>query len=171
MTDETNSTDQGGDAGATQGGQQALQIVINAQYLKDLSFENPNAPQSLVGGQQQPKIEMAVDVAARGIGENVAEVALTLRAQATQADRTAFIAEVVYAGVISYPPIPQEQAKALVLIEGPRLLFPFARQILATVVQQGGFPPLMLQPIDFVDIFRRQAMNQLSAADAPQGTA
>lgn len=177
MSDETNSNDLpvGGQDQGQQAGPRAVSVVVNAQYLKDLSFENPNAPQSLVGGgQQPPKIEMAVDVQARGLGENVAEVALTLRAEATQSERTAFIAEVVYAGVLSIPPLPPEQAKALLLIEGPRLLFPFARQILATVVQQGGFPPLMLQPIDFVDVYRRQTLGpqaQPTANDAPQGTA
>ncbi|MFM2042329.1 MAG: putative protein-export chaperone SecB [Pseudomonadota bacterium] len=181
MTDLSNSdgnapesNGQGGDA-PQQPRAQGLPIVINVQYLKDLSFENPNAPQSLIPtGGQPPKIDLAVDVQARGLGDNSAEVVLALKAEATQGDRTAFIAEVVYAGVISFPAqLPQDTARALLLIEGPRLLFPFARQILATAVQQGGFPPLMLQPIDFVDIYRKQVLGQgqPSAADAAQGNA
>jgi len=161
MTDETNGAD-GAPTGAEgqQARQQPVALVINAQYIKDLSFENPNAPQSLVGQQQQPKIDMQVDVQARGLGENVAEVLLTLRAHATQGERTAFIAEVVYGGVLSLPPLPTDQQRAICLIEGPRMLFPFARQILATMVQQGGYPPLMLQPIDFVELYRRQIAQQ-----------
>jgi len=158
MSDDTAAAGANADGGTPQP-RPSLSLVINVQYVKDLSFENPNAPQSLIAsGNQPPKIELAVDVQARGLQENVAEVALTLRAEATLGERTAYIAEVVYAGVFTLPQIPQDQARAVLLVEAPRLLFPFARQVLATAVQQGGFPPLMLQPLDFVDIYRRQAM-------------
>lgn len=148
-----------------------LPLVVNVQYVKDLSFENPNAPQSLMTGGQ-PQLDVQVDVQARGLGEQSAEVVLSIRAEATQpgesgaAARTVFIAELAYAGVFSFPALPQDTLRALLLIEAPRLLFPFARQIIAEATQSGGYPGLLLQPIDFVDLFRRQVMGGRSAQTA-----
>ncbi|HYE52960.1 MAG TPA: protein-export chaperone SecB [Azospirillaceae bacterium] len=142
-------------------------MVVNAQYVRDLSFENPNAPASLMAtGSGQPQIDLQVDVQARGVAENVSEVLLNIRAEATQAERTAFIVELSYAGIFTLPPLPMEQARALLLIEAPRLLFPFARAIIADTVRDGGFPPMMLQPLDFVDLYRRQVMGQGQQATA-----
>lgn len=167
MSDETNGTDEAGNE--QRGGSP---IIVNVQYVKDQSFENPNAPQSLLAGNGAPKIDLQVDVQGRPLGDNVAEVQLSFRAEATQGERTAFIAELVYCGVFTLAPLPPDQQRALLLIEGPRLLFPFARQILADMTQQGGFPPLMLQPIDFVDLYRRQLMaGQGDDMAEPQGTA
>lgn len=158
MTDETlsNGTDENG----AEPTQPAVALVVNVQYVKDLSFENPNAPRSLMSGNEQPKIDLSVDLQGQSLGENVAEVQLRLRAEATMGDMTAFIAELVYCGVFTLPPLPQDQQRAVLLIEGPRLLFPFARQIIADVTAQGGFPPLLLQPLDFVDLYRRQVLGQ-----------
>jgi preprotein translocase subunit SecB len=151
--------------GAGPGGM--LPLVVNAQYIRDLSFENPNAPASLVSGQQ-PKLDLQVDVQARNAGENMHEVALNIRAEASHEDRTAFIVELSFAGLFSVAPLPQEQIRALLLIEAPRLLFPFARAIIADVTRDGGFPPLMLQPLDFVELYRRQV---LGAAGNVEGLA
>lgn len=131
-------------------------LVVNAQYVKDLSFENPRAPASLVAGKEQPKIEVKVNVNARGLQEQIYEVTLEIQADAKVAEGQAFIAELIYAGVFTVANVPQEVLRPLLLIECPRLLFPFARGIIADVTRDGGFPPLFLSPIDFVALYRRQ---------------
>ncbi|MFC7334060.1 protein-export chaperone SecB [Rhodocista pekingensis] len=159
MTDETAAN--GDNEAGRQSQSSSLPLVVNAQYVKDFSFENPNAPQSLMADQGQPKIDLQVDVQARGLNDTVSEVVLSMRAEATRNDRTAFIVELSYAGIFTLPAqIPAEQARAILLIEAPRLLFPFARQIVAEATQNGGYPPLMLQPLDFVDLYRRQVLNR-----------
>lgn len=148
-------------------------IVVLAQYVKDLSFENPNAPQSLMAGQPQPQVSVGVDVKAEATGENnLFEVTLEIRAEAKQGDNVAFICELAYGGVFQLNGVPEEHVAPVVMIEGPRLLFPFARAIVADATREGGYPPLMLAPFDFVDMFRRkaaaaQAQQQQAANDAP----
>lgn len=169
MSDET--INQGDDAAEAQSARPVPPLVVNMQYVKDLSFENPNAPRILANASEQPKIDLQVDLQAQGLADNVAEVQIRLRAEATVGDATAFIAELVYAGVFTLPPMPAETQRAVLLIEGPRLLFPFARQIIADVTAQGGFPPLLLQPLDFVDLYRRQVLSQQADMGDAQGTA
>jgi len=135
---------------------QGLSLAVNAQYVKDLSFENPRAPASLVASKEQPKIDVNVNVDARGLQPNVFEVMLSVRADAKIADEPGFIMELVYAGVFTVANAPEEVLRPVLLIECPRLLFPFARQIVADVTRDGGFPPLFLNPIDFVALYRRQ---------------
>ena len=144
-------------------------ITVNAQYLKDLSFENPNAPQSLVGQTSAPAIEVGVNVATRNLAPNVFEVTLALNGTAKRGDQTVFIAELSYAGVFTLQGIPEEHVRPVLLIECPRLLFPFARNILAECTRDGGFPPLMLHPVDFVDLYRRQV--EAAGETAAGGTA
>lgn len=142
-------------------------IAINAQYVKDLSFENPNAPQSLVQTQTRPQIEVNVDVQGRGIAQNVYEVALRITATAKQGEAVAFMIELLYAGVFTLQNIPQEQLEPVLLIECPRLLFPFARRVIADATRDGGFPPLMMEPIDFMQLFQRhKAAAQQTVAQA-----
>lgn len=166
MSDEsnTNGTDNDVAADAPQPTRSVMPLVVNLQYVKDLSFENPNAPRILAGLNEQPKIDLQVDLQAQGLADGVAEVQMRLRAEATVGDSTAFIAELVYCGVFSLPPMQADQQRAVLLIEGPRLLFPFARQIIADVTAQGGFPPLLLQPLDFVELYRRQVLGQMGEA-------
>lgn len=143
-------------------------IQIAAQYVKDLSFENPNAPQVLAGGQQAPQVNVNVDVRSSQIPQqpNTYEVVLVLRADAKIGDKQAFIAELTYAGIVILHNVPQEHTAPMLLIEGPRLLFPFARAVIAEATRNGGYPPLLVQPIDFADLFRRQ----LEAVRAQQQT-
>ncbi|MFV3073908.1 protein-export chaperone SecB [Niveispirillum fermenti] len=169
MTDET--VDNGNEAAEADNARPVMPLVVNMQYVKDMSFENPNAPRILTGASEQPKIDLQVDLQAQGLADNVAEVQMRLRAEATIGEATAFIAELVYAGVFTLPPLPPEQQRAVLLIEGPRLLFPFARQIIAEITSQGGFPPLLLQPLDFVDLYRRQVLAQQAQMGEAQGTA
>jgi preprotein translocase subunit SecB len=135
-------------------------IQILGQYLKDLSFESPNAPQALATQQAQPDINIAVNVNARNLAPTDFEVELHLDAKASSQDKVVFAAELVYAGTFRLENFPQQMMHPAVLIECPRLLFPFARQILAEATRNGGFPPLMLDPIDFASMYQRRLQQQ-----------
>jgi preprotein translocase subunit SecB len=143
------------------------QIQVLAQYVKDLSFENPAAPMSLQGAK--PALEVSVDVQARGLGVDQYEVSIRVRADAKSANQTIFVCEVVYAGVFMLKNIGQENIQPVLLIECPRQLFPFARRVVADTTRDGGFPPLMLDPIDFLTLYRAQLAQQ--KAQAPQASA
>jgi preprotein translocase subunit SecB len=143
------------------------QIQVLAQYVKDLSFENPAAPMSLQG--QKPALEVGVDVQARGLGVDQYEVSIRVRADAKSANQTIFVCEVTYAGVFMLKNIGQENIQPILLIECPRQLFPFARRVVADTTRDGGFPPLMLDPIDFLTLYRAQLAQQ--KAQAPQASA
>ncbi|MEQ1931685.1 MAG: protein-export chaperone SecB [Parvularculaceae bacterium] len=145
---ETNS-------GADQAGGPSL--AVKAQYLKDLSFENPNAPMSFQDGGQ-PAFEVDVNVNARGLGPNNYEVELSVSARARRGDVVAFVVETAYAGVFEIRNVPQEQIEIIMLVECPRILFPFARQIVADATRNGNYPPLMLEPIDFFAVYQRDKM-------------
>jgi preprotein translocase subunit SecB len=150
----------------TNGGEQAAppQLSVLAQYIKDFSFENPNAPQSLMNGQQ-PQINIQINVGANPLSDTDIEVGLKLDGKAENNGTTLFAFELEFAGVFRIQNVPQDSLNAVVLIECPRLLFPFAREIIATAVRNGGFPPLMLDPIDFVALYR-QKMEQLQPQQA-----
>jgi preprotein translocase subunit SecB len=152
------STTNGGQAGAPP------QLNVLAQYIKDFSFENPNAPQSLMGGQQ-PQINIQINVSANPLSETDIEVALKLDGKAQNGETMLFGFELEFAGVFRIQNVPQDSLNAVVLIECPRLLFPFAREIVATAVRNGGFPPLLLDPVDFVALYR-QKMEQMQPQQA-----
>ncbi|KAA5803821.1 protein-export chaperone SecB [Alkalicaulis satelles] len=153
----------GGDSGA------APMIRVLGQYVKDLSFENPNAPDSL-RGQGQPEIDLSVDVNARALDDETFEVVLVLSANAKAETGPLFIAELTYAGLFAIRNLDERAREPFLLIECPRLIFPFARRILADATRDGGFPPLMLEPVDFAALYRQQLAQQQSGG-APQGTA
>ena len=132
------------------------QLMVLAQYVKDLSFENPNAPGSLQQATQ-PKINISVNVGANPMTETDIEVTLRLEGKAEAGSAVLFNIELEFAGVFRIQNVPQEQVQPIVLIECPRLLFPFAREIIATSVRNGGFSPLMLDPIDFVGLYQQRA--------------
>jgi len=132
------------------------QLFINAQYVKDLSFENPRAPQSLIQQKAQPEVSLDVDVKARNLAPELFEVALTISAEAKAEGETAFIVQLTYCGVISAQNATPEILNAMILIETPRLLFPFARNVIASATRDGGFPPLLINPIDFAALVRRE---------------
>jgi len=140
------------------------QLNVLAQYTKDLSFENPNAPGSLAPQPQPPQINIQINVGANAVGENDFEVTLTVEGKAENAGKLVFSFELVYGGVFRLLNIPQENLSPMLLIECPRLLFPFAREIIATAVRDGGFPPLMLDPVDFVGLYRQNMAQQAAAA-------
>lgn len=144
------------------------QLQVVGQYIRDFSFENPNAPQSM-NTNEQPQIGIQVNVGANPIAgsETDIEVVIKLEGKAEINSKLLFQFELEYAGIFRIRNIPQESMSAVVLIECPRLLFPFAREIIATTVRNGGFPPLLLEPIDFVALYR-QKMAQLQPNETTQ---
>src|SRR5271156_5754987 len=146
--------------------QQAMpQIGVLAQYVKDLSFENPNAPRSMAPTGQQPTINIQVNVDASPIAATDFEVTLRLEGKAESQGMLLFGFELVFAGAFRIQNVPADSLQPVVLIECPRLLFPFAREIVATAVRNGGFAPLLLDPIDFVNLYRqRMAAGEASPA-------
>jgi preprotein translocase subunit SecB len=158
------TTTNGGQGGAQTQAQPQLNVV--AQYIKDLSFENPNAPQSLGGmAQQAPQIGIQINVNAKTLSATDVEVTLVLEGKAETGSNLLFAFELEYAGIFRIQNVPTDSMNAVILIECPRLLFPFAREIIATTVRNGGFPPLLLDPVDFVALYR-QRMEQLQPAGA-----
>ena len=143
--------------------QSAREVVINAQYIKDLSFENPRAPQSLLQQQQQPEVQVAIDVKAQNIAPGFFEMVLTIHAEAKSNNERIFLIELAYGAVASLNNIPEAEMGAALLVEAPRLVFPFARAIIANATRDGGFMPLMLQPIDFAQLLRQQQAQQAAA--------
>ena len=145
---------------------QGQQLIINAQYIKDLSFENPRAPHSLRQQSAQPSVDINVDVKAQSLGQDTFEVVLTIKSTAKTQDDALFLVELAYAGVITVRNVPQEMLSAVILVETPRLLFPFARNIIADTTRDGGFPPLMINPIDFSELLRRNSAATQAGAHA-----
>jgi preprotein translocase subunit SecB len=144
------------------------QLNVLAQYTKDLSFENPNAPASLGPQPQQPAINIQINVNANNISENEYEVALLIEGKAENGGKTMFSFDLTYAGVFRIMNVPKENLHPMIMIECPRLLFPFAREIIATAVRDGGFPPLMLDPVDFVGLYRQNLERQAAVAQSAQ---
>jgi preprotein translocase subunit SecB len=144
------------------------QIGVLAQYVKDLSFENPNAPRSMAPSTQQPAINVQINVDAAPVGDADVEVTLRLEGQAESQGMLLFSFELAFAGIFRIQNVPADSMQPVVLIECPRLLFPFAREIVATATRNGGFPPLLLEPIDFVNLYRqRLAAVQASPPSQP----
>jgi len=143
------------------------QLNVLTQYTKDFSFENPNAPRSLTPPQQPPAINIQINVNVKGLAENDYEVELKIEGKADSAGTVLFGFDLTYAGVFRIQNVAQESVHPLVMIECPRLLFPFAREIIATSVRDGGFPPLMLDPVDFVGLYRQNMARQAAAQGAP----
>ncbi|MFO1184716.1 MAG: protein-export chaperone SecB [Bauldia sp.] len=131
-------------------------LSIIAQYLKDISFENPDAPNSLRPRERPPTINIGINVQANPLSQSDIEVELKIEGRASDGDKTIFVVELAYAGVFRFMNVPQEQIHPLLMIECPRLLFPFARHIIADATREGGFPPLMVDPVDFAALYRQR---------------
>src|SRR5438874_5253282 len=145
---------------AAPGAAQGQQLIINAQYIKDLSFENPRAPQSLMAQATPPSVDIKIDVNAQSVGPDNYEVTLTINASAKSNEDALFSVELTYAALATVRNVPQEAISQVILVETPRLMFPFARNIVAETTRDGGFPPLMINPIDFGELLRRNAQAQ-----------
>ncbi|MCD6034570.1 MAG: protein translocase subunit secB [Rickettsiales bacterium] len=140
-----------------QDSQQLPLLQVNAQYVKDLSFESPNAPMSLGAPKTKPRIDVAIDIQAKGLQENVYEVALNFTVKALADEKAViFLVELSYAGVFTLNNIPLQEREPLLMIYCPNMLFPFARRVIGDVSRDGGFLPLMLEPIDFAALYQRR---------------
>ena len=143
------------------------QVGILAQYVKDLSFENPNAP-AVYQWQGQPQMDVQVNIGVSGVGQDMHEVVLKIEVEAKSDEGVAFRVETLYAGLFALRNIPDDQLQPFLLAEAPRLLFPFARQIISGAVTDGGFPPLLLDPIDFGGLYMQSAAQQQAEATGGQ---
>jgi preprotein translocase subunit SecB len=167
MAEETTSNGADGTDGAlTTNPSGPQQLILNAQYIKDLSFENPRAPQSLIQQTSQPDVEIKVDVKAQNLGPEVFEVVLTINATARAQGEAVFLVELAYGSIVTVKNAPAELMPALVLVETPRIIFPFARAVIANATRDGGFPPLMINPIDFAELLRRQQADEQAFGSA-----
>jgi preprotein translocase subunit SecB len=152
------------------GGTTGPQLRVLTQYVKDLSFENPNAPNSLGPVDEQPSINLRVDVGVKRLADADYEVALKIGAEAVVQEKTLFLVEAEYAGLFRLTNFPEADLEAVLVVECPRQIFPFARRILADVTRDGGFPPLLIDPIDFVHLYqqrREQMAQQVAEAGKP----
>jgi preprotein translocase subunit SecB len=148
-----------GPKGATQ-----PQLTVLAQYIKDLSFESPGAPQSLQGAGQNPQLKVGVNVNAGPRGEEAYEVALQLEVHAKSDEGVIYNVELIYGGLFRLRGVPQNLLQPVLFVDCPTLLFPFLRRVLADIIRDGGFPPLMLDPIDFGRLYAQNLAQSQSAA-------
>ncbi len=148
----------------------APSMNLVGQYIRDLSFENPGAPATLLAGGSNPAFNVSISVGVKKQSDEIYAVELTLNAKANREETVLFNVELVYGGMFRLKNVPEAQLSPLLMIECPRLIFPFARQVLANVTQQGGFPPLMMEPVDFSAIYRQNLAKlaaQQNAAATP----
>ena len=139
-----------------------LKFIINAQYLKDLSFENPRAPESLRNFSSNPTFKIDIDVKTKLLkdhGENIYEVELIVKGQTNSEDKALFLIEGSYCGIFTIENAESDVLEKILLIECPKFLFPFLRSVVANATREGGFPPLMLNPVDFVGMYEKKKSN------------
>ncbi len=165
MTDQAVS---GGNGGTQPQETAAPRLSILTQYVKDMSFENPRAPRGMQQNAPRPEIQIRVDVNAQPMMESHFEVVLQLNVEAKAGEEMVFLMELAYGGVFMLANIDPKLLQPFLLIECPRLLFPFARRIIADATRDGGFPPLMIDPIDFMALYQRRV--QQAQAEAGQGS-
>lgn len=163
MAKEPENKPEGEEAAAASNGE-APQLSVLTQYVKDLSFESPGAPLSLRPREKAPAININVNVTANPLADTDFDVNVTLTAIGKDGDDVLFNVELVYGGVFRIKGFPQEHVMPLVFVECPRLLFPFARQIVAECTRNGGFPPLMIDPIDFAKMFQQRVAEEQAKA-------
>jgi preprotein translocase subunit SecB len=164
MSDETNGT--GSDAAHDANKQP--QINVLGQYIKDLSFENPGSPQNLRNPGSNPNVQINFNVQAQPVGEDVYEVSLSIESSAKTDDSALYNLELLYAGAFRLKNLPQQALQPVLFIECPALLFPFVRRIVADLTREGGFPPLLIDPIDFASLYRQRLMQQQAGAATTQ---
>ena len=164
MTEETGAQ---GEETFANGADNLPQVGIISQYVKDLSFENPNAP-AVYQWQSQPQMDVQFNIGASQVGQDVHEVSLKIDITAKATEGTAFKIELVYAGLFALRNIPTEQMQPFMLAEAPRILFPFARRIIADATLDAGFPPLLLDPIDFGSLYMQRAAQAQAEATGGQ---
>ncbi len=150
----------------------APSIRILAQFVRDFSFENPRAPDALRAGAGQPNIDIGVEMNAKGRDDGLFEVDLKLSAKASRPEGPVFVVEILYGGVFEIQGVPDVDMEMVLLVECPRYLFPFARRMIADVTSDGGFPPFMLDPIDFAGVYAsRKAEGSVETGSTVMGNA
>jgi preprotein translocase subunit SecB len=164
MTDTQNGSDN--TAVAQEGDAPAIQAQVVAQYIKDLSFENPNVEKLLSGPGENPNMKLEVNVNARRMKDDLYESAIDFTAHATNETGTIYQLEVVYAGIFQIKNIPEDALEPFLLINCPALLFPYLRRLASDLTREGGFPPLLLDPIDFASLYMRRKQQE-GGDDAP----
>ena len=142
---------------------EGIRMQVLGQYVKDLSFENPGAPLSM---NVRPAIDLGVDLQAKRLDQERYEVEIKLRVSAKAEDKTLFLLELVYAGLLAIQNVPEEFLQQMLLIEAPHMLFPFARRVVADTIRDGGMPPLMIEPIDFASLYRARMGEMQAGATA-----
>lgn len=151
--------------------QEGPRFHVTGQYVKDLSFENPRAPQSLAISDDKPKIEVNIDLNASKLREDLYEVVLKIGVKANAKNETLFLTDLSYAGLFTLQNIPEDRIQQILFVDCPFVLFPYARRIISDATRDGGFPPLMLEPIDFFAMYRKRMEAQAAQMEASKATA
>lgn len=138
-------------------------LFLRAQYIKDLSFESPRAPASIFSLREPPQMDVNINLAAQRLDEKVFELSIQISARAVAEKTTIFLCDVVYAGVLEMQSIPDNAVESTLFIQGAQLLYPFARRVVADLTRDGGFPPLQLEPMDFVALYQQRATQPATA--------
>jgi preprotein translocase subunit SecB len=140
-------------------------LTINAQYIKDLSFENPSAIENLLRQDEEASTLVNIEVSCQPLQETIFEVSLGVKGHVQRSDQTVYLVELTYSGVFTLTGLPEEMAKFILFVECPRLLFPFARNVVAQVTQESGFPPLYLKPVDFAALLKEKLEEEGGLSD------
>jgi len=144
-------------------------LVVNAQYVKDLSFENPTPLSNVMGSEEKPSISIHIEAQAHNLADRSFEVMLRVRVDAKRKEAQVFLLDLEYAGAFTIgKEVPDEYVRPILMIECPRILFPFARNIVAMTTQEGGYPALLLTPVDFADLYQRQVSQEQAQQGTPQ---
>ena len=131
-------------------------LFLRAQFIKDLSFENPRAPASLFSLREPPQMDVSVNLGAQRLDENLYEVAIQIGLRAVADKATIFLCDMVYAGVVELQNIPEDAIESTLFIQGAQLVYPFARRVISDITRDGGFPPVALEPLDFASMYAEQ---------------
>lgn len=168
MAESNNGSDGGSDGAASPASPARVQVV--SQYIKDLSFENPHPDRMLDGPGEAPNLNVEVNVGARRAGADLFESAIDFKAHAANKAGTIYDLELVYAGLFRMQGLPEPAREPFLLVNCPTLLFPFLRRIVADISREGGFPPLLLDPIDFGALFAQRKQQELAKAGGAKPT-
>ncbi len=166
MADEENGTTNGNGAETKKATEPSIQVI--GQYLKDLSFESPKAPASLKSPGDNPNLQIDVNVNVKKLQEDSYESAIQIKAHASNDGGTIYMLEAAYAGAFQVKNLPADALEPVLLINCPTILYPFLRRIISEMTQEGGFPPLLLDPIDFATLYKQR---KAAGAAVPQGSA
>jgi preprotein translocase subunit SecB len=143
-------------------------LTVSAQYIKDISFENPAPLANIMGQEERPSISIHIEAQAHNIADRTFEVTLRVKVDAKRKDAQVFLLDLEYGGAFTIgKEVPEEYLRPILMIECPRILFPFARSVVAATTQEGGYPALLLTPVDFADLYQRQIAQEQAQAPAP----